>query len=156
MTADNGTPTAEQEKESTKPSPWWKRLWEWTEFGKKSGWQYLQLLSALALPVVLAIAVYWFTTQQEAIEEQRAQEATLQAYLDQMSSLMIGDDPLKLVIRTGKSASNRSTLSKSVPLRLMMGPLSATLCISPASAKNCKTVALRLVSNLLSTVKVLA
>jgi hypothetical protein len=29
--------TAEQKKESTKRPPWWKRLWDWTEFGNHVG-----------------------------------------------------------------------------------------------------------------------
>jgi hypothetical protein len=75
----------------------------------------LQLLSALAIPVVLAAAGLWFTAQQDTrqqnIEDQRAQQAqkienqraeaerklaeqqaqdeALQAYLDQMSQLML-------------------------------------------------------------------
>jgi uncharacterized SAM-binding protein YcdF (DUF218 family) len=87
----------------------------WTGFREKKLWDWLQLLSALALPVVLAAAGFWFAAQQEErqnrIEEQRAQEAqkiegqradaerklaeqraqdeALQAYLDQMSQLML-------------------------------------------------------------------
>jgi hypothetical protein len=72
------------------------RLWAWTGFGDKTLWEWVQLLSALAMPVVLALAGFWFTTQQEKsgreIEEQRAQDAALQAYLDQMSTLMLDTD----------------------------------------------------------------
>jgi uncharacterized protein YjbI with pentapeptide repeats len=107
MAEGKGTHTAEQEKESTKRPPWWKRLWEWTEFGKKSGWNWLELLSALAIPVVLAVIGFWFTAQQDArqqqiedqraklereLEEQRAQDAALQAYFDQMGALMLDRD----------------------------------------------------------------
>src|SRR5919107_3639743 len=86
-----------------------------TGFGDKTLWDWLQLLSALAIPVVLAIAGFWFTTQQEArqqrietqsaqqaqeietqraeaereLAEQRAQDAALQAYFDQMGSLLL-------------------------------------------------------------------
>jgi uncharacterized protein YjbI with pentapeptide repeats len=82
----------------------------WTGFADKTLWEWLQLLGALAIPLVLAIAGFWFTTQQEAhqekiealraeseqeIEEQRTQDAALQAYLDEMSSLMIGQNPLR-------------------------------------------------------------
>ena len=88
--------TAEQEKKPDKRPPWWKRLWGWTKFGEKSGWEYLELLSALAIPVVVAVAAAWLTSQQSAtqtqIAEQRAQDAALQAYLDQMSSLLLGKD----------------------------------------------------------------
>jgi|SRR5215208_746880 membrane protein implicated in regulation of membrane protease activity len=51
----------------------------WTGFADKTLWEWLQLLGALAIPVVLAIAGFWFTSQQEArqqrIEDQRAQQA---------------------------------------------------------------------------------
>jgi hypothetical protein len=87
-----------------KRPPWWKRLWGWTEFGNKTGWQWLELLSALAIPVVLAVAGFWFTAEQaarqreietrraeaeRALEDQRAQDASLQAYLDQMTDLTL-------------------------------------------------------------------
>jgi len=76
----------------------------WTGFGGQKLWDWLQLLSALAIPIVLAAAGFWFTAQQNenqrAIEdqraeaeqklaEQRAQDEALQAYLDQMSHLML-------------------------------------------------------------------
>jgi uncharacterized protein YjbI with pentapeptide repeats len=87
----------------------------WTGFREKKLWDWLQLLSALALPVVLAAAGFWFAAQQEErqrriegqraqaaqkiegqradaerkLAEQRAQDEALQAYLDQMSQLML-------------------------------------------------------------------
>jgi uncharacterized protein YjbI with pentapeptide repeats len=79
----------------------------WTGFGERKLWDWLELLSALAIPVVLAIAGFWFTTQQEEnqqaledrrakrearIEEQRADDAAMQAYFDQMSTLLIEKD----------------------------------------------------------------
>jgi fumarate reductase subunit C len=57
----------------------------WTGFGEKKLWDWLQLLSALAIPVVVALATTWFSSQQSTIqievEEQRAQDEALQAYL---------------------------------------------------------------------------
>jgi len=47
--------TVEQEKEPSKRSRRTK-LWAWTGFGEKKLWDWLQLLSALAIPVVLAAA----------------------------------------------------------------------------------------------------
>src|SRR3712207_3876679 len=93
-------PIAEQGKEPGKGPPWWKRLWGWTKFGEKSGWEYLELLSALAMPVVLTVAWFWFAAQQEVredkraklareLEEQRAQDTALQAYRDQMGTLLL-------------------------------------------------------------------
>src|ERR687897_793276 len=81
----------------------------WTGFSEKKLWDWLQLLSALAIPVVLAAAGLWFTAQQEARQQnienqrakaerglaeqraqaerelavQRAQDEALQAYLSQ-------------------------------------------------------------------------
>src|SRR5215204_6745689 len=76
------------------------KLWEWTGFGEKKLWDWLQLLSALAIPILLTVAGFWFAAQQDEreakrvenerkLEEQRAQDAALQAYLDQMSQLML-------------------------------------------------------------------
>ena len=107
MAEGRGTPTSEQKKEPDKRPPWWKRLWEWTEFGKKSGWNWLELLSALAIPVVLAVAGLYFEAQlderqrnlenqraeaERELAEQRAQDEALQAYLSQMSSLLLEKD----------------------------------------------------------------
>jgi hypothetical protein len=51
----------------------------WTGFGDKTFWDWLQLLSALAIPVVLAAAGLWFTAQQDQrqqdIENERARQA---------------------------------------------------------------------------------
>jgi uncharacterized protein YjbI with pentapeptide repeats len=47
----------------------------------------------LIVPIALAAVGFWFTAQQDArqqaVEEQRADDAALQAYLDQMSSLLL-------------------------------------------------------------------
>jgi hypothetical protein len=95
MAEGKGTLTPKQETEPDKRPPWWKRLWGWTEFGKKSGWDLLQLL---IVPLALALIGFWFTAQQDArqqaieaqraasereLAEQRAQDEALQAYLDQ-------------------------------------------------------------------------
>ena len=100
----HGAPEAQEGKEPGKRPLSWKRLWGWTQFGEKKLWDWLQLLSALAIPVVLTVAGFWFTSQQQKhqqdiedqraaaernIEEQRAQDAALQAYLDQMSVLLL-------------------------------------------------------------------
>src|SRR5215217_2515966 len=85
------------EKQGRKP-------WTLREFGGQTVWDWLHLLSALAIPVVLAAAGLWFTAQQDqrqvAIENQRAeaeqalareraQDEALQAYLDEMSNLLL-------------------------------------------------------------------
>jgi len=81
---EEGTSALEQGNGASNSLPWWKRLWRWTEFGEKRGWEYLQLLGTLAIPVVIALGTLWFT-------EQRAQDEALQGYLDQMSMLLLED-----------------------------------------------------------------
>ena len=65
-------------------------MWDRTGFRNKTVWDWLQLL---IVPIVLAAAGFWFTMQQDArqqeFENQRTQDAALQAYLDQMSQLLI-------------------------------------------------------------------
>src|SRR5215213_10982935 len=94
--------------------------YQWTGFGesvqskpdnqeiqpRKTLWDWLQLF---IVPLALAAIGLWFSAQQDAhqqqieekraksdrhIEEQRAQDAALQAYLDQMSQLMLEGDLL--------------------------------------------------------------
>ena len=78
--------------------------YQWTGFGesvhpkldnqeiqpRKTLWDWLQLF---IVPLALAAIGLWFSAQQDArqqrLEEQRAQNAALQAYLDQMSQLML-------------------------------------------------------------------
>src|SRR5215217_2385005 len=96
--------------------------WRWTGFTGKTLWDWLHLLSALAIPVVLAVAGYYFSSQQDerqrlsevrrakseqAIEEQRAQDAALQAYLDQMSQLMLNGN-----LRNSEEDSEVRTLAR--------------------------------------------
>jgi hypothetical protein len=78
--------------------------YQWTGFGeedpedregrpKKTLWDWLQLGSTLALPIDIAFFGTWFTVQQDrvnrGIEAQRAEQVTLQAYLDQMGTLLL-------------------------------------------------------------------
>src|SRR5215218_9066541 len=96
MVEKKGRQTADK-KEGRKP-------WTLREFGGQTLWDWLHLLSALAIPVVLAVAGLYFEAQlderQHSIEnqraqaerelaEQRAQDEALQAYLNQMSQLML-------------------------------------------------------------------
>ena len=107
MAEEKSTHTAQEGTEPTRRPPWWVRLWKWSGFAQKSGWNWLELLSALAIPVVLAVAGLYFQSQldqrqrqieerraalEREIEERRAQHATLQAYLDQMGTLLLDRD----------------------------------------------------------------
>ena len=101
----------------------------WTGFADKTLWEWLQLLGALAIPLVLAIAGFWFTSQQEArqgkieglraksekkIEEQRAQDAALQAYLDQMGTLLLTEE-----LRKSEGDSEVRTLARARTLTVL-------------------------------------
>jgi uncharacterized protein YjbI with pentapeptide repeats len=106
--------------------------YQWTGFGettqpkpddqevqpRKTLWDWLQLF---IVPLALAAIGMWFAAQQDVrqqqiederakserqIEEQRAQDATLQAYLDQMSQLMLQGD-----LRGSKEGSEVRTLA---------------------------------------------
>ena len=101
-----------KEKEAHKRT--WKRgpreralrskVWDRTGLKGKTLWDLLQLL---IVPLMLVALGFWFSTQQDArqqqledqraelergIEDQRAQQATLQAYLDQMGTLLLDRD----------------------------------------------------------------
>lgn len=107
--------------------------YQWTGFGesvqskpdnqeiqpRKTLWDWLQLF---IVPFALAAIGLWFAAQQDAhqqqieakraeseqqIEEQRAQDAALQAYLDQMSQLMLGG-----TLRNSEEDSEVRTLAR--------------------------------------------
>ena len=78
--------------------------WAWTGFLMKSLWDWLELLAALAIPVVVGFGAAWFTTKQTQASEARnkqqhdtelqiavdnQQETALQAYINNMSELLL-------------------------------------------------------------------
>ncbi len=64
-----------------------------TGFAGKTLWDWLQLLAALAIPVVVGFGAVWFTTRQgkvaDAENTDNQRETALQAYIDKMSELML-------------------------------------------------------------------
>jgi uncharacterized protein YjbI with pentapeptide repeats len=105
-----------------------RRAWTHSEFGGRAVWDWLQLL---IVPIILSLITVVFTWQQgvrqdalevqrakseRKIEEQRAQDAALQAYLDQMSQLMLGKDLRGLeedsAVRTLARARTRTILTR--------------------------------------------
>src|SRR5215211_6767189 len=112
----------------------------WTGFADKTLWEWLQLLGALAIPVVLAAAGLWFTAQQDQrqqqieadraqqaqkietdraeaereLAEQRAQDEALQAYLDQMSNLLLQKN-----LRKAEADSEVRTLARARTLTVL-------------------------------------
>ena len=123
MAEGKDTPTTpKQQKDPDKRPPWWKRLWRWTAFAKKSGWNWLELL---LVPLVLVGIGLLFEMQQAEREnqraaaerelaEQRAQDEALQAYLDQMSSLLLEKD-----LRESKVDSEVRTLARARTLTVL-------------------------------------
>src|SRR5215212_1039407 len=101
----------------------------WTGFRNKTVWDWLQLLSALAIPVVLAAAGLWFTAQQDArqqnvenqraeaerkLADQRAQDEALQAYLNQIGTLLLEKD-----LRNAQQDSEVRTLARARTLTVL-------------------------------------
>jgi uncharacterized protein YjbI with pentapeptide repeats len=132
MVEEKGRQTADK-KEGHKP-------WTLRKFGGQTVWDWLHLLSALAIPVVLAAAGLWFTAQQDQrqqeiegqrakqaqkIEDQRAdaerelakrraQDEALQAYLNQMSNLLLENE-----LRESKEDSEVRTLARARTLTVL-------------------------------------
>jgi hypothetical protein len=90
-----------EEKAPDERPPLQRRLWARTGFADKTLYDLLQLL---IVPLALAAVGFWFAAQQEArqqqiedqrarvereVEAQRAEQVTLQAYLDQMGALLL-------------------------------------------------------------------
>jgi hypothetical protein len=111
MVEEKGRQTADK-KEGRKP-------WTLREFGGKTLWDWLQLL---IVPVVLSLITVVFAWQQDIRQDQienkrakaerelakeRAQDEALQAYLDQMSGLLLVRD-----LRTSEKGSEVRTLAR--------------------------------------------
>jgi hypothetical protein len=96
----------------SKPGVAWPR---WTGFRGKTAWDWLQLL---IVPLVLVIGGFLLTTlqddRQRAIEDQRAQDTAIQAYLDQMGNLLLEKD-----LRTSKEDSEVRTLARARTLTVL-------------------------------------
>jgi uncharacterized protein YjbI with pentapeptide repeats len=83
------------------PSNGWGRFKRWAGFEKKTPWDWLELLVVPLMLALVGVGFAWLqAASQNAIEDrrvenerrvqdQRAQDAALQAYLDQMSTLII-------------------------------------------------------------------
>src|SRR5947209_74598 len=78
--------------------------WTWTGFGAETSepkqhaktlWDWLQLLAAFAIPVVVALGAAWFTAQQGKVSDaentDNQREAALQAYIDKISELLLNN-----------------------------------------------------------------
>lgn len=102
----------------------------WAGVRGKTAWDWLQLLLVpLLLGIFAAVLTAWFNAQQDArqneleeqraeterqIEDQRAQDEALQAYLDQMSSLLLEKD-----LRSSEEDSEVRTLARARSLTVL-------------------------------------
>ncbi len=75
--------------------------WTWTGFtgqnsSTKTFWDWLQLLAVLAVPTVIGIGVWVFTTKHVQVHEagniDNQREEALQAYIDEMLKLLLVND----------------------------------------------------------------
>jgi uncharacterized protein YjbI with pentapeptide repeats len=84
-------------------------------FGDRTIWDWLDLL---VVPIMIAIAGFWFTVQQDqrqqALEDQRSQDAMLQAYLDKAGQLMLQNH-----LRESPESSEVRTLARSRTLTVL-------------------------------------
>jgi hypothetical protein len=93
----------EEETQQRKKKTRRGRAWDWTGFGDKTAWNWMELL---IVPVVLAVGALLFNLSLNArqleteerraaaqieAEDQRAQEERLQSYLEQMGTLLIDE-----------------------------------------------------------------
>jgi uncharacterized protein YjbI with pentapeptide repeats len=100
-------------RDSQQPTRQSKKAWTLREFGGKTVWDWGQLL---IVPIALSLITLAFTWQQDArqqeieddrakvereIQKERAGHSTLQAYLDQMGTLLLDRD-----LRTSDENSN--------------------------------------------------
>ncbi len=71
----------------------WQKVAKWTGFFDKALWDWLQLLAALAIPIVIAAGTLWFSAQQNEVSARTAQdqqqETAFQTYIDRMSDLLL-------------------------------------------------------------------
>jgi uncharacterized protein YjbI with pentapeptide repeats len=105
----------EQGKEARRSKPWTqkerqgKTNWDWMQLG-------LQIYAAILIPLVLAFVGYRFTSEldvrQRNFEQQRAQDLTLQGYLDSMSRLVLEDldNPKVRDVMRARTLTTLSTL----------------------------------------------
>src|SRR2546421_7406950 len=86
----------------------YKLGWSWTGFVGKTLWDWLGLLAALAIPLVVGFGVQWYTARQgEASDKENKdnqQENALLAYIDKMSELLLKEH-LGELLPNGKADS---------------------------------------------------
>ena len=108
-------PSEDESQEEPQKKTRRRRLWEWTRFGEKGLWDWLQLL---IIPAVLAVGGFLFnqaaSERQQTAEEQRGQEVALQEYINGMGSLLLDKD-----LRKSKEGDEVRTLAKTRTLTVL-------------------------------------
>jgi hypothetical protein len=65
------------------------KFWRWTGIPEKKGWDVVQLLVGVSIPIVLFVGGQYFTSQnsdkQQQLADDKAKQDTLVKYLDQMA-----------------------------------------------------------------------
>jgi hypothetical protein len=93
-----------KQEPSSQDLPWWKRLYRWTGWRGKTLWDWQALLFVpVTIALIASLITLYQTVRQQEIENQRAEAASLQSYLDQMSPLLIDED-----LRTTEDADVRN------------------------------------------------
>jgi uncharacterized protein YjbI with pentapeptide repeats len=115
-----------KQETSSKAVPWWKALYRKTGWRGKTLWDWQALLFVpVTIALIAALVSQYQTIQQLRIEQkraqselevvtQRAQDEALQAYLDQMSHLLLEKD-----LRSSKEGSVVRTLARARTFAVM-------------------------------------
>jgi uncharacterized protein YjbI with pentapeptide repeats len=108
----------ERKKPRRKVEPASKRRIAWPRWTGFRGMTVRDWLQLLIVPLALVVIGFWFTMQQDArqqqLAEQRAQDEALQAYLDQMSNLLLEED-----LRASEEDSEVRTLARARTLTVL-------------------------------------
>jgi len=91
-------------------------VWRWTGIGEKKGWDIIQLLSTVSIPVLLFFGTQYFSTksneQQQKIAEEKQKDELLKTYINDMkASLLDKDHPLKKSKENHESRSIARTIT---------------------------------------------
>jgi hypothetical protein len=91
-------------------------VWRWTGIGEKKGWDIIQLLSTVSIPVLLFFGTQYFTDQnnerQQKIAEEKQKDELLKTYINDMkASLLDKDYPLKDSKKNSESRSIARTIT---------------------------------------------
>jgi uncharacterized protein YjbI with pentapeptide repeats len=75
--------------QSTPKSSWFGQFWQWTGFSERTLFDWLQIISSIAVPVILGILSYQLSAQQAKTAEESQRSALIADYYDQMQNLLI-------------------------------------------------------------------